>query len=114
MIERLPFTYLHIFPYSERPGTPAADASDHLPVPVRKERGRVLKAIAQRKNLAFRRTMLGRTFAAVTLGNGRALTSNYIEVELASPQPPCRLIDVTVGNVTDDGVRELSAFPVLA
>jgi threonylcarbamoyladenosine tRNA methylthiotransferase MtaB len=50
-IESLPFTYLHIFPYSERPGTPAAERADQVPVEVRRHRGRVLKALAATKNL---------------------------------------------------------------
>lgn len=114
LVERLPFTYLHIFPYSERPGTPAAGVSDQLPIGLRKERGRILKGIAVRKSQEFRAAMLGQTLSAVTLGNGHALTGNYIDVELAAPSPACRLIDVTLGALTSDGVREHSAFPVLA
>src|SRR5450759_2762743 len=41
-IESLPFTYLHVFTYSERPGTPAACA-EQVPVPVRRERNQVLR-----------------------------------------------------------------------
>ncbi len=58
-IERLPFTYLHVFTYSERPGTPAA-ALPQVPVRVRKERNRVLRELAAAKNLEFRRSMVGR------------------------------------------------------
>jgi threonylcarbamoyladenosine tRNA methylthiotransferase MtaB len=112
-VERLPFTYLHIFPYSERPGTPAADAADHVPWQVRKERGRVLKSLAQRKNLEFRRAMAGRTLSAVTLGNGEAITSNYLTVELAAPRPARQLVDVRVGSVVDGSLREASALTVL-
>lgn len=112
-IEALPFTYLHIFPYSERPGTPAATAPGAVPWNVRKERGRVLKAAAQAKNAQFRTSMIGRTLSGVTLGNGEALTSNYIRVELAQPRPPRELIEVTVGAVGADCVREHSALPAI-
>ena len=114
MVERLPFTYLHIFPYSERPGTPAAEASDQVPWAVRKERGRVLKALALEKNAEFRRRMIGRTLSAVTLGNGDALTANYINVELAAPREPRQVVDVRVGSLTSNGVREYNALAVLA
>jgi threonylcarbamoyladenosine tRNA methylthiotransferase MtaB len=112
-IERLPFTYLHIFPYSERPGTPAADATDHVPWQKRKERGRVLKSLADAKNVEFRRAMVGRTLSAVTLGNGEAITSNYLPVQLASERPARQLIDVKIGGVAGGGLREAAAFTVL-
>jgi threonylcarbamoyladenosine tRNA methylthiotransferase MtaB len=112
-VERMPFTYLHIFPYSERPGTPAADEVDQVPWAVRKERGRVLKSLAVEKNLAFRRSMVGRTLSAVTLGNGEAMTSNYLSVELARQRPSRELIEVTVGTVTSTGTREYNPLTVL-
>src|SRR5580692_10120774 len=68
-IERLPFTYLHVFTYSERPGTPAA-AIEQVPMEVRRERNRILRELAAMKNLEFRRRMLGRTLSVVTLADG--------------------------------------------
>ncbi len=112
-VEALPFTYLHIFPYSERPGTPAADAQNHVPWPKRKERGRILKALALAKNEAFRRSQTGRTLSVVTLGNGEAMASNYITVELATPRPARQIVDVKVLSLTANGVREYCALPVL-
>ncbi len=106
-IESLPFTYLHVFTYSARPGTPAAAMPGQVPMRVRKERNRRLRELAAAKNLAFRRQMLGRTLSAVTLGDGRlALTDNYLEVELARPRPAGELIEVTIGGLTTDGLRE--------
>lgn len=112
-IERLPLTYLHVFTYSERPGTPAA-ALPQVPWPVRKERTRRLRELGAAKNLAFRQRMMGRTLRAVTLDNGTALTENYLQVELARPRPANELIAVTVGEVTAQGVREASPFAILA
>jgi threonylcarbamoyladenosine tRNA methylthiotransferase MtaB len=112
-IELLPFTYLHIFPYSERPGTPAAERSDQIPWPIRKERGRLLKEVARRKNLVFRKQMVGRTLSAVTLHDGGALTSNYLNVELASPRAPKQLVDVVVDGLTEQGLKEYSMLAVL-
>jgi threonylcarbamoyladenosine tRNA methylthiotransferase MtaB len=48
-IEELPFTYLHVFTYSERPGTPAAGDPHPVPIPIRKERNRVLRELAATK-----------------------------------------------------------------
>jgi threonylcarbamoyladenosine tRNA methylthiotransferase MtaB len=97
-IESLPFTYLHVFTYSERPGTPAAEMPDQVPLPVRKERNRILRELAARKNLDFRRGMVGGTLSVVTLHEtGTALSGNYLKVQLARPAEPNRLMDVEFG-----------------
>ena len=111
-IESLPFTYLHVFTYSERPGTPAAERLDPVPMPVRKERNRVLRGLAARKNLEFRRAMLGRTLSAVTLEQG-ALSGNYLKIELAEARPANQLIDVEIGAVSESGLREKRPLLVL-
>ena len=109
-IESLPFTYLHVFTYSARPGTPAADAPDQVPIPVRKERNRILRQLAAAKNLEFRRAMLGKKLSVVTLDPpGSGLSSNYLTVELAGAQPPNRLIEVEIGSMTESGLRETTA-----
>jgi threonylcarbamoyladenosine tRNA methylthiotransferase MtaB len=113
-IQRLPFTYLHVFTYSARPGTPAAEAADHVPHPARKERTRLLRDLAAQKNLEFRRRMAGRTLSAVTLDNGKALTENYLNVELAAPRPANQLLDLRIGAVTAAGLSEAGALTVLA
>jgi len=112
-IDSLPFTYLHVFTYSERPGTPAADRSDQVPMPVRKDRNRVLRELAEKKNLAFRRTMVGRTLSVVTLDQG-ALSDNFLKVDLAQPRAANQLLDVRIGAITASGLREQTALMVLA
>jgi threonylcarbamoyladenosine tRNA methylthiotransferase MtaB len=115
-IERMPFTYLHVFTYSARPGTPAAAALDQVPMPVRKQRNRVLREVAARKNLEFRRSMIGQSLSVVTLNeSGLALSGNYLRVHLARQEEPNRLIDVQVGGLAEDGLREQNGaiLPVL-
>ena len=108
-IAGLPFTYLHVFTYSERPGTPAAACPDQVPIPVRKERNRVLRELAAAKNRAFRERMVGRTLSAVTLHEpGAALTGNYLKVELARAHEPNVIVDLGIGGVTAGGLREAS------
>src|SRR5579859_2226665 len=53
-IARLPFTYLHVFTYSVRPGTPAAARQDHVAPNIARERNKVLRDLAAEKNHAFR------------------------------------------------------------
>jgi threonylcarbamoyladenosine tRNA methylthiotransferase MtaB len=113
-IESLPFTYLHVFTYSERPGTPAAEAPAQVPMEVRKHRTHVLRDLAQRKNQEFRKTMTGRTLSAVTIEDGRtALSGNYLKVTLAHPRAANRIEDVIVGGLTRDGLHEAGMLPVL-
>ncbi|MGO9258026.1 MAG: tRNA (N(6)-L-threonylcarbamoyladenosine(37)-C(2))-methylthiotransferase MtaB [Bryobacteraceae bacterium] len=106
-IESLPFTYLHVFTYSERPGTPAAQDPRAVPMPVRKERNRILRELAAEKNRAFRESMVGRTLSAVTLHEpGAALTANYLKVELARELVPNRIVEVRIGSTSQSGIRE--------
>jgi threonylcarbamoyladenosine tRNA methylthiotransferase MtaB len=111
-IESLPFTYLHVFRYSERPGTPAAECADQVPTEVRKERTRILRELAERKNLEFRRRMIGRTLSVVTLTEG-ALSSNFLKVELAGRREANQMAEVKIGWVSASGLREAPAFQVL-
>lgn len=110
-IERLPFTYLHVFTYSERPGTLAA-AQTQVPMEVRRERNRVLRELAAAKNLEFRKQMIGRRLSVVTLSEG-ALSDNFLKVSLAGTRPANQLIDVQIGALTAAGLREHSPFAIL-
>jgi threonylcarbamoyladenosine tRNA methylthiotransferase MtaB len=110
-IASLPFTYLHVFTYSERPGTPAA-AIEQVPMEVRRDRNRVLRELAAEKNLEFRRRMLGRTLSVVTLTDG-ALSDNFLKVELSAPRASNQLMDVKIGSLAPNGLREYSALTVL-
>ncbi len=97
-IERMPFTYLHVFTFSAREGTPAAAMPDQVPKAVKKERNRMLRDLAAKKNAAFRESQVGQTLSAVTLDGGSvALTDNFLQVDLEGPpQPPARLIEVAL------------------
>jgi threonylcarbamoyladenosine tRNA methylthiotransferase MtaB len=115
-IVSLPFTYLHVFTYSARPGTPAAEIPGQVPTPVRRERNRILRELAAAKNLEFRKNLVGKTLRAVTLDPGTsALTDNFVKVELARPRAANRLIDVAIGAASECGLLETGAglFPVI-
>ena len=110
-IESLPFTYLHVFTYSARPGTPAADVANQVPMEIRKRRTHVLRDLAQRKNLEFRRATIGRTLSVVTIQDGRlALSDNYLKVALARPRKSNRIEDIVIGGLTGDGLCEFGAL----
>lgn len=105
-IEALPFTYLHVFTYSERPGTPAASMPNAVPVHVRKERNRILRDVSTRKNLAFRENFVGRELPAVTMDPpGTALSSNFLKLKLNLPYTPNRRVRVRPTATSGDALR---------
>jgi len=87
VIEELPFTYLHVFTYSPRPGTPAAAESRQVPVAIARERNRILRELASKKKAAFMQCLVGTAVEAITLqsvGGGftEALTDNYLKMKI--------------------------------
>jgi threonylcarbamoyladenosine tRNA methylthiotransferase MtaB len=104
LVGSLPFSYLHVFPYSDRKGTEAALRPGHVPAPVIRQRGARLRALAREMNLAFRRRMVGQRRDVVVLAEreretGRllGLTGNYVEVVFDGPDDLARrFVTVTV------------------
>jgi threonylcarbamoyladenosine tRNA methylthiotransferase MtaB len=86
LIEDLPFTYLHVFTYSARPGTPAANMRDHIPVNVARERNRILRELGAEKKQAFMRSFIGKTVDAITLSSTYSLSSHAESVDLLANQ----------------------------
>ena len=112
-IDSLPFTYLHVFTYSERPGTAAAESPLQVPIAVRKHRTHVLRELAAKKNLEFRRSMVGRTVSVVTLEDGRALSENYLKVTLAARRESNRIEKANIGGLTAEGLSEAGVLRVV-
>lgn len=86
LVEELPLTYLHVFPFSPRPGTPAADMPGRIPGDEMKKRARMLQDIGTRKRRQFRERFLGQSVevlvesAASRAGWLRGTTANYLQV----------------------------------
>ena len=68
LIRSLPLTYLHVFPFSPRPGTPAAAMKNQVPVPERDRRAGVLRELSREKTAAFHERHIGRTVQALIQG----------------------------------------------
>ena len=84
-IDSLPFTYLHVFTYSSRPGTPSAEMPDQVPVTVARERNRILRELVNEKKRTFMQTFVGREIEGITLTHfdgeyTEALTDNYLKL----------------------------------
>lgn len=82
LVERLPFTYLHVFPFSPRPGTAAERLGDHVPGDVTHARAAELREIARAKAAAHRAARDGTVADVVVIGSGRreGLTEDYLTV----------------------------------
>lgn len=104
LIDELPFTYLHVFPYSVRDGTVAATLPDHVPTPVARDRARELRELAASKGRAHARSRGGETVHIVLEGRGgTALTEDYLRVDVAGSAPDPRRLHR--GRLDPDGAR---------
>lgn len=109
-IELQPFTYLHVFTFSARPGTAAAALSDQIPVHVARERNHILREIAAEKNRKFRESFLGMKLNAITLAVGdehatEALSDNFLRLHIAGKHEPNQLVRVRVESLIGEGLQ---------
>jgi threonylcarbamoyladenosine tRNA methylthiotransferase MtaB len=121
LIEGLPFTYLHVFTYSSRPGTPAASMGNQISVHLARERSKILRELAAQKKLAFMHRFVGTKIEAITLASPgkdtseesrsettatsrftEALTDNYQKLFIRQEHPPNRWLQVRIENVQDE------------
>ena len=116
-IARQPLTYLHLFPFSARPGTPGWEL--HRENPVAKgavaDRMAALRALADAKGRAFRQGLSGRILSVVTLEGGDerrtpAISANFQKVEVEGAMAANRMVDVRVSVSGDEGA--LAGVPV--
>jgi threonylcarbamoyladenosine tRNA methylthiotransferase MtaB len=115
-IERMPFTYLHVFPFSARPGTAAFAMHGASPVhgEAVKERKTALKALISKKNEAFRRRFVGEELSVVTLQGAdsfatEALSDNFIPVAVSGGWAANEVLRVRIGGLTVDGLAGSTA-----
>jgi threonylcarbamoyladenosine tRNA methylthiotransferase MtaB len=110
-VERIAFARAHVFAYSARPGTTAAQMVDQLDPRIRRRRARQLREVAARSGEAFRRQFLGTTVSVLwehRLADGRwpGLTDNYIRVYADSDECLANTMrDVVLCDLEGDGVR---------
>lgn len=104
------FAKIHIFPYSKRKGTPAAERKDQLSNKEKEDRVHRLEAVDRKGNEIFRKTLIGRQYPVLWEQIGRkglweGLTPNYVRVYLKSEEDLTgTLTTVAVTGLFDDGV----------
>jgi len=125
VIESLPLTYLHVFTYSARPGTPAAGMPNQVAAPVARERNRVLRELASEKKRAFMRSFVGKSVPAITLRAAscgasadenssrpvttEALTDNYLKLRLDGRYESNQWLHVDIRSIEGDA---LAGIPI--
>ena len=101
-LECSPITHVHVFPYSERPGTAAAEMAGKVPGVLVRERGRRIRDISARLS-TLPRSQVGSVHRALTIEDGSlAVTGNYLKVRIASGQPRNEWIQVAITGAADD------------
>jgi len=102
-LEVSPLTHLHVFPYSDRPGTPASTMSGKVSGAVIRERGRRVREIGGRLTTRFRDSQIGTIHRALTLEDGSlVVTGNYQKLRIPFGLPRNQWVDVRVTS-HDDG-----------
>ncbi len=110
LLDSLPIAYLHVFPYSKRPGTPAATMPHQVAGPVKEERVALLRELDHKKRTAFYRQHLGTEAQVLVEGRKagnrlRGFSGNYIPVffegdgSLVNQLVRVRLRELTEGGV---------------
>ncbi|HEY7162244.1 MAG TPA: tRNA (N(6)-L-threonylcarbamoyladenosine(37)-C(2))-methylthiotransferase MtaB, partial [Acidobacteriota bacterium] len=100
-LQQAPFAYAHVFPFSPRPGTPAAEYQSAAADQVH-DRAAELREIARNKNRAYRMRFLGRPLKALCLhATEEALTDNYIKVRLTNPDAARDVVSVQIDAISD-------------
>lgn len=96
-LERSPLTHVHVFPYSDRPGTEATSMDQKVPGAVVRGRGRRIREIGQRLTARFRASQIGTVHRGLTLEDGSlVVTDNYLKVRIPPGRARNEWVSVTV------------------
>jgi threonylcarbamoyladenosine tRNA methylthiotransferase MtaB len=115
LIEALPVTHLHVFPFSRRPGTPAATMPGQLQGDVLKARAAVLRSLGEAKLRAFAAGFVGRTLEVVVEAGGsnglcRGVSRNYLTVRFpAEEELAGRVVSVRISGADAAGLKGVLA-----
>ena len=102
-VEEAALPYLHVFPYSERPGTPAA-RMPAIPMPVRRERAARLRDAGRRQAERFHAAQIGEIATALVEAEGRGRTERFALARLPFPAPPGTLRRARIVAADADGL----------
>ena len=100
LVKEARLTHLHVFPYSERPGTPAAKMAQ-IPVSERKKRAAELRALGEKMYDELLKKMIGKTVMVLVESDGMGWTENYLHVILTQKYPAGKIVSIKIKGVKD-------------
>ena len=116
-LNELPISYLHVFTYSERENTEAAEMDGVVPVPERKKRNKMLRILSEKKKMAFYQTQIGKTLPVLWEHEDKdgimfGFTENYVRVQKPYDQNSVNQIEnLKLNKIESDGtVSVVPAF----
>ena len=120
-LNELPISYLHVFTYSERENTEAAEMDGIVPIADRKKRNKMLRILSEKKKVAFYQTQLGKTLPVLWEHDNKdglmhGFTENYVRVQKPFDENSVNQIEfVKLDKIENDGtVSVIPAFEELA
>ncbi len=111
IVEECDLSFLHVFPYSERDGTPAARIPDQVPVPLRKERAARLRDLGEKQLEKFHKAQIGRSVEMLVEKGGKGRAENFALARIAGDHESGALVRA---KITDYVSGELFAEPLAA
>ena len=109
LVKQADITHLHVFPYSERPGTPAAKMPQ-VPVSVRKERAKILRETGEKLLNDYMLDRLGQTASVLYEADGKGLCEHYLPVHINGDFTAGQIIPVRLTGIRQTGVFEGSVL----
>ena len=109
-LEKLPISYIHVFSYSKRKGTPAGLMENQIPEEIKKERNKKLTELAKKKNLDFRKSFIGKNLEMLVeltrdkkSGLLKGVTDNFIPILVEGPDEfKNKIMKVRIKEIKDD------------
>lgn len=99
LVQECDLTWLHVFPYSSRPGTPAARIPNKVNGAVIKERAARLRTAGNTQVTAHLAAQTGRRHAVLMEAPDMGRTEQFTEVRFATPQPVGQIVQTTITGV---------------
>lgn len=100
---RMNFGYMHVFPYSERKGTKAAEMKDVVPPKIRKERAKLLRGVSEDLKFSYAKKHFGQKVRVLVESGGKGLTDSYSTVKFLSYAEKNTFVHARIVGVNADG-----------
>jgi threonylcarbamoyladenosine tRNA methylthiotransferase MtaB len=109
-LSNLDISYLHVFTYSERPNTEAAEMNSTVPSQIRKKRSKMLRGLSAKKRRKFYESQIGNTLTVLFEGDNKdgfihGFTENYVKVKAAwNPSLVNTIHQIELTQIAEDGL----------